>query len=979
VVTVDRRSGCYVLELDPRLVDLFEFRRLVGSAREEASAEQRAARLSAAIDLWRGEPLDGVTGTWADLVRAGLTEQLTRTLLRCSQLELELDHHDLVVERLTPYVLAHPLVEPLIAVLMRALVLGGRAAEALTWYARTRQRLIEDLGTEPGPELSDVHRAILRGELRPAQALPQSNRASGRVPHQLPSDVSVFTGRLAELKLLDEVVEASGTVAITAVAGTAGVGKTALAVHWGHTNLARFTDGQLYVDLRGFDADQPMTPLEALGALLRSLGIDGKQLPPDLGERAALFRSELSDRRMLVVLDNAANTEQVRMLLPGGRASVAVVTSRDSLAELVARHGARRLGLDLLSTDEAVRLLSAVLGDRLGPDPEAAVALAQRCACLPLALRIAAEYLATHPHVTAAALARDLADEQHRLDLLDAGGGARTAMRSVLSWSYRALDPAAANLFQLLGLSPSADLDEYAIAALMEGDLARVRQLLDRLVRAHLLRETTPRRFGLHDLLRAYARELSAGMAEERRRAAWARLLDHYLSVSGQAMDKILPFERHRRPPVLPATGPMPTFADAAGAQSWLDANRTNLVDAQAMAADIGREEKVIGLSLVLARHFEMGGHYVEGAEVQRRALAAAAKRADRFAEAAARTQIANLHGRCGRFEEAIAEGHRALEICDEVGADVTACALLNQLGAFSWMVGRFPAAEALLERAIEVAERVGDKNSEATARANLTTLMKRLGRIDEALMYGKRSIELSMECGNQHGEAIALLNLGTVYLELRRLDEALACEQRALELLRRAGGRRAFEGRAMTNIVTIQRRRGFPAEALSIGEQALAVFRDIGDRDGEASVMDELGAVYQDLGRHEEAGRHHAHALDLAVATRDRSGEARALNHLGQLARSRGRPHEALTQHLAALSIATELGEPFVVAACHDGAAGAALDADGVDAARAHWTECLRIYLELGVRDTARIQHHLEMVSLKTALRLGSAYSPKP
>jgi len=300
------------------------------------------------------------------------------------------------------------------------------------------------------------------------------------VPAQLPGDVDVFTGRAAELAELDRLLTTapirtdaadkaggdSTSVVISAVSGTAGVGKTALALRWAHQVRAEFSDGQLYVNLRGYDPDQPLSAGYALAGFLRALGVPGAEIPPEVDERAAAYRSLLDGRRILIVLDNASSVEQVRPLLPGTPSALVVVTSRDALAGLVARHGARRLDLDLLPPEDAVALLRALIGERAEAEPDVAVTLAGQCVRLPLALRVAAELAAARPSTSLAQLVGELADEQRRLELLDAGGDPRTAVRAVFSWSYRHLPAEAARAFRLIGLHPGPDLDPYATAAL---------------------------------------------------------------------------------------------------------------------------------------------------------------------------------------------------------------------------------------------------------------------------------------------------------------------------------------------------------------------------------------------------------------------------------------------------------------------------------------------------------------------------------
>ena len=467
------------------------------------------------------------------------------------------------------------------------------------------------------------------GELK-RQSMPVGTSGPADVtrvrPAQLPAAVEVFMGRAAELAELDRLLATAGgtptAVVISAVSGTAGVGKSALALRWAHRVREAFPAGQLYVNLRGFDPDQPLSAADALAGFLRALGVAGQAIPLEVEERAAAYRSLLDGRRMLVVLDNAYSVEQVRPLLPGAPSCVVVVTSRDSLPGLVARHGAHRLDLDLLPHEDAVALLAALIGGRVEAEPDAAIVLAELCARLPLALRVAAELAVARPSTSLAQLVAELADEQRRLELLDAGGDPRTAVRAVFSWSYLHLPAEAARAFRLLGLHPGPDLGPYAAAALIHTGLEQAQHLLDLLARAHLIRPTSPGRYGMHDLLRAYA-TYRAGIedSEAERWVARTRLFDHYLATAAAAMDILVPAERHRRPRVPPSATPSPPVADPATTRAWLDAERVALTTVCAYTAAHGRPGHTTGLAGILFRYLEVGGHYPNAVAIHTHAL----------------------------------------------------------------------------------------------------------------------------------------------------------------------------------------------------------------------------------------------------------------------------------------------------------------------------------------------------------------------
>jgi DNA-binding SARP family transcriptional activator len=533
-------SGGYLMSVAVGELDVARFMALRESAGEAASAgswDRAAARLRAALSLWRGEPLTDVPSELLVLREAPrLTEMRLQALEGLMDAGLQLGQHADVIAEFRHLAAVYPLRERLYGLLMLALYRDGRQGEALATYRRARRVLIDALGAEPGAELQQLHQQILTADA--ALAAPENVRlAAGgpkpAAPRQLPAAVRHFADRAAELSelsaLLDQLGEQTpGAVVISVIGGTAGVGKTELAVHWAHQVSGRFPGGQLYVNLRGYDPGQPMPATDALAGFLRALGVPGGDIPAAEDERAARYRTLLAGRRMLVVLDNAGSVQQVRPLLPGDPACVTLVTSRDSLAGLVAREGARRLDLDLLPTQHAVGLLRALIGARVDEDPAAAAALAACCSRLPLALRVAAEFAAARPGIPLGELVGELADQRRRLDLLDADGDSRTAVRAVFSWSYRHLDLDSARLFRLAGLHPGPDLDRNAAAALTGTSPERAGQLLDVLARAHLLHPTGPGRYGLHDLLRGYARELAyAQDTGEDRRAALTRLAGH--------------------------------------------------------------------------------------------------------------------------------------------------------------------------------------------------------------------------------------------------------------------------------------------------------------------------------------------------------------------------------------------------------------------------------------------------------------------
>jgi len=543
--TLIRRSGGYVLDARPDSVDVHRFTEAVRTANAlPASDPGRAELLRSALTLWRGTPLSGVHGAWAERARQRWRQVRIDALIGWAETELSRGRPQEILAPLQEAMAQDAVVEPLVALIMRALDESGRGTEAVRYFAAVRRQLVDELGVEPGQDLRELHRAILIRNAgpprapRPSVPRPASEPkqryvdrpppVAGRgltlagppVPAQLPPTPFGFTGRVLERGRLDEWLSPAGATApsMAVISGGPGVGKTALAMEWAHGRAAEFPDGQLYVDLKGYDPDQPVPALDALGQLLRDIA--GAELPPDLAGRSARFRSLLSGRRMLIVLDNASNVEQVRPLLPGAGSCAVLVTSRDSLSALVAQYGARRVGLDALPSGCAVALLRALIGRRVAEEPDAARLIAARCAYLPLTLRVAAELAAQRPDTSLATLAEELADERERLDLLDTVGDERTAVRAVFSWSYHNLAPAAARLFALIGRHTTQSIDGLDTSSLDVGaidvgnaaELAGIavgdaRRLLHALAGEHLLRMVATDRFRMPDLLRVYAAE----------------------------------------------------------------------------------------------------------------------------------------------------------------------------------------------------------------------------------------------------------------------------------------------------------------------------------------------------------------------------------------------------------------------------------------------------------------------------------------
>jgi DNA-binding SARP family transcriptional activator/Tfp pilus assembly protein PilF len=872
---ISTRPRGYLIHLDAGELDISRFGAHLDAARaaaRDSTWHTAAAEARAGLSLWQGEPLADID---SGLLAARDYPRLAEARLQALEIRIDADLHlgcygEAIIE-LQQLTGLHPLRERLHGLLMLALYSDGRQAEALAAYQHARKLLVEQLGAEPGPELRELHQRILAADpalavtepARPAEAEPQGT------PRELPSAVPGFTGRSAELQALTRLLDrpgqhASGTVVISAIGGTAGVGKTALAVHWAHQAAGHFPDGQLYANLRGYDPGPPVPVADALAGFLRSLGVPGQDIPPEPDQRAARYRSLLAGKQMLVVLDNAGSADQVRPLLPATPACAVVVTSRDALAGLVARDGATRLDLDVFPLGEAVALLRTLIGARVDAEPAAAAELADQCCRLPLALRVAAELAATRPAVPLAGLVSELADLGTRLDLLAADGDPRTEVRTVFSWSYRHLDAEDAQAFRLLGLHPGPDFEPYAAAALTGATVRQARRALDVLTRAHLIQLAAPGRYGMHDLLRGYARELTATLdTGEEQHTALTRLFDYYLQTAAAAMDTLHPAERHRRPRILEPATQVPPLASPAAAHVWLDAELPGLVAVAAHTAEHGWPGHTTRLAVVLFRYLDIGGHFAEAATVQGHALRAARQVGDHAAEGTALTSLGAVDMRQGRYHLATGSYQLAVTLFRKIGDRAGEARAIGNLGAIDLQQGRYQQASDYLQQALTLFRKIGDRTGEAHVLSNLGLLELRRGCYQQASDYLQQALALCRETGYQAGEIHALCNIGAIDLQRGRYQEASGYLQQALALCRKTGDRTG-EAEALNSLGEVFLATSQPSLAAAQHTAALGLADQAADEYEQARAHDGLARTYHATGDHDQARRHWQEALAL-------------------------------------------------------------------------------------------------------------------
>jgi DNA-binding SARP family transcriptional activator/tetratricopeptide (TPR) repeat protein len=837
-VRLGRGAGGYVIEVDPDRVDLHRFVALVDRGRD-GPADERAAWLRTALDLWRGEPLHALRGTWVEQMRDVWRQRWLHALAEWAEAEIAAGRAGLVVGPLTEARLQHPLVESLAVALMRALAATGSAARALAVYAETRAVLAEELGVDPGRDLRAAHLAIRRGRdgAPPAAAgrAGPATAAGPTVPAQLPADVVGFAGRAAELSRLDSALDQGGPegVVIFAISGMAGVGKTALAVRWARRVADRFPDGQLYVNLRGFDPDgRAMPPAEAVRGFLDALGVPPAASPSTMDGQVGLYRSRLAGRRILVVLDNARDAEQVRPLLPGTATAVVVVTSRNQLTSLVAVDGADPLTLDVLPPDTARDLLVRRLGeDRVAADPAATDEILGVCAGLPLALRIVAARVRQTGFPLAAVVA-ELSEALRRLDALDAGDPV-TQIRAVFASSYAALTPPAALLFRLLGRHPGPEVSVAAAASLAGWEPVEARRRLVELVRASLITEPASGRYGLHDLLRAYAIELGDRSEAE---AALARLLDHYTHTAHEAAWRLLPFTQPMQLPLAPASpGVRPEpLADLPAAMCWLTAEHAVLLSVVRLAAASGCDTHTWQLAWSLQTYLHRQGHWDEMLAVGQAALSSAERLGHPGARAHAHRRLGGAYVLVRDLAAAQRECERALTLFAAAGDLVGQAYTYQNLALVGWRRGELSLALDHSQEALARWRRVGDPRGEASSLNGVAWCLTLLGDHAAAVPYCERALALYERVEYRMGQAGVLDSLGFAHHNLGHHREAVECFHRALALYRDLGVR-FEEADTLARLGDTHAATGDPAAARDAWSRALGILTDLAHPDADA------------------------------------------------------------------------------------------------------------------------------------------------
>ncbi|MCG5221018.1 BTAD domain-containing putative transcriptional regulator [Streptosporangium soli] len=807
-----------------------------------------------------------------------------------------------------------PKEEPALGVLLRtwrerALLTQEQVAARAGLNVRTVRRL--EAGELRRPRIRSVQllAEALRLDAEEVSILTQASIGSPGGPspirtmlRQLPADVGAFVGREQELAVLDRVGD-TATVVITAIDGMAGVGKTALAIHAGHQLSPRFPDGDLFVDLHGYTHGMTAAdPADTLARVLGVLGVPGESIPQHIDDRAALYRSVLAGRKMLIVLDNAADEAQVRPLLPGAGGCLVLITSR---RRLVGLDGADTVSVDVLPPADAIALFTGTAGqERVAGVPHDLLAeVVRRCGLLPLAIRLAAARLKTHPAWSVSHLLQRLEEHERRPEELQAGQRSVTA---ALDLSYRELTPAEQHTYRLLGLHAGIDIAPDAAAALLDTTITRALTLLDRLLEVHLLQEPVPGRYRFHDLIRAHAAEKAAEEEPESdRRTALTRLLDHYSQAASAAMDRLYPYEADARPRPPTGTTSMP---DPATATTWLDAELANLLALAQYAAEHGFPEHIQHLSVTLHRCLRTRGRYAEAETLHARALTAARAAEDRTSEMEALLGLGEIRYRQNQYNMTLEDTSRALDLARDIGNRSGELRALNTLGLLRAVHGQYAQSIEDFTQALDLAQAIGQRTGELDALIGSGHIHRMMGRHEPAVENLERAFDIARTIGHRTGELRALLGLGHIHLGQGEYGPATDCFTRALDLARGA-------------------------------EHRL----------GELDSLTALGDLNRLQGRYEHARDCYQQAVDLAREIGNRNWQFEAIHSIGRLQHDCGRPDEALDSHGQALRLATDLDQPGDQARAHDGLAHAHAALGHHDQARHHWCQALAILSALG------------------------------
>jgi DNA-binding SARP family transcriptional activator/tetratricopeptide (TPR) repeat protein len=965
VMLVGRARG-YVLEVDPEAVDVHRFRRLRRQASSLAASgdqDHAAALLREADGLWRGQALAGIGGDWIARMRDGLEDERRAAILERVGCELELGRHADLVGELRQLLAQYPLDETLVAQQMTALYRSGRPADALSLYRETRRRLVDEQGTEPGPALSELQQRILGCDPE-LSVRPSGQRPGMAPPDTLPPEPTAFVGRDTELGLL--TVEQGGTPAIAIIEGMPGVGKTALAVRAARLVSGQYPDGTLYLSLRSHDpGSRALDPGEALRRLLQMLPVPAAQIPDTIGECAALWRAQLSRRRAVVILDDAAGPDQIRPLLPVTGGSLILITSRRRLPDCP---GASTLALDVLSVDEATTLFRQIAGQDKARDADKVAAIVGLCGRLPLAVQLTASRVAQDSPRDLGGLIEELSQSDARLG---GTGAVSPEVMAVFDLSYRALEPDYQRFFRRLGLSPCASVSLPAAASLGGCTPAEAEKAVVTLLECHLLAPAPDERFRFHDLVRDYAAVRAArDDPETEQRQAVGRLLDYYLYTADRADRVLYPFRR--RMPVQVTQGPAagPALGTQEDAAAWLESEWRNILQAARHAGKHEWKQKCADLIHVLAEFMEITARWDEAIAAHTLALQAGRDLADPQRIAQASLALSAVLQQTGRHEAALPLAEEGAAMYQLLADRVGEADALDQIGLAHQRTARSREALAYFHEAWILYRATEYRRGVAVALSHSGIACWHLGRYPEADVHMREALSVYRDVGDRRGEAKALNNLGKMHLCNGQHRDALDAYHESLQIFGELGGAQN-EAILFHNIGNVHYYKGSNPEGLAACRRALGIYRDIGDLPNEAEVLNDIGAIYQSAACYDEALIHHEKARLIAQEIGHLSQQLIALRKIADIHRGSGRSGEALDHYHTALALAREIGDPYQEGKVLEGIAESTLSTQRqAYAARIAFRQALDIFERLGVPDAESARIRIETIDL--------AFSPR-
>ncbi len=1003
----------YRIDVPEGELDLERFRGLICGARKAGEPEERSRLLSEALAMWRGTALEGIPSS--SLYRdecPGLEDERLTAMDAYFETELHLGRHPQLVRKLRAAANDNPLRENFWSMLMLALYRSGRQAEALDVYQQARRELVEQLGIEPGERLRTLHAGILESD--PALAAPDAPDPGGNgntpVPAQLPPLTVGFTGR-------EEIVEhiaasippgSGGTgVPVVVLSGPPGVGKTALAVCIGRRVRSAFPDGQLYVNLGGYDRDGVRALLsteQVLSQFLRALGVPADRIPVDPVEQANLYRTKLSGKKVLVLLDNASGAEQVIPLIPGeGNCSV-LITSRRQMRSLVVSQGAHLARVEALSPQESVDLVTGMMGQAaITIDPVVIGEVAELCCYLPLALRIAAANLISAPGGEIDVYLESLR-RGSRLAALSIEGETTSAVATAIGLSYYALGPDDQRVFRLAGLFPGSDFSPAAVSVLANMSEAQARSCLSRLEMASLLQQPAPGRYQFHDLLREYARDRTADELSEQERAEAMEWLGRwYLMGACTAADTLYSeFVRLGEPSLPKMPFDAPRRQDESRSMAWLLAERHNLMACVRFFAVHGPQYLSWHIADALRGFFWTGKYRTEWGETTRTALAAAESLTDEHGVAAMHRSLANLYNTLGNYEQALTHQEQSLALHDRLGMAEEVAATLNNMSLAHLSLGRAAQAEEAAQRALDIAQAIHSPRLEATASGMLGFIHWTRGDIEGATEFLTTSLATASRLGLHHISSYALRNLGLVHQTTGELaaaqsyfrraldvsesidssydrsislyglalidhdkgDHASAYDsaQRALSAFQECGDR-THEVETLCLLSAISGRLGSPQQSVHYAAAALDGARQLGYVDGEAYALARLAAAGMHLGR-ADATRNAEAARSLAESGTNQMTRSKVLLELAELYVTQGDPRRAEECARQALGLSQPTAQRLNIAKAEETLGAVAVLDGNHRRAQAHWAKALEIFTDLGVAAGEPLRNRLDTLA---------------